>query len=164
MIRLLDNDKEKLEGDIKYIGGIIKRVSNFDMSNLEGRLIFQKTIYLIQAFNVNLGYKFNWYLKGVYSPRLADVGYKLKDNLNEIPTSKFSEPEIEEKFQKFLKFIEPYKNDATMLEVFSSLHWFKRRNPDLNKDVYIDMITHEKNIDLDIIEEGWRILSGENII
>lgn len=157
-------DKEQLELESNYIGGIIKRVSNFNMNDLNGRMLFQKTIYLIQAFDIPLGYNFNWYLKGVYSSKLAEVGFNIKDRIDQIPFAKFSAPEYEEKFLNFLRFIEPYKQDTSMLEIFSSLHWFKKAKPGYEKDVYIDLVTQAKNIDIQLVTEGWEILHNEGIV
>lgn len=35
------------------------------------RLILQKTVYLLQAAGVHLGYRFRWYLRGPYSPEMT---------------------------------------------------------------------------------------------
>ena len=39
------------------------------------RLILQKTVYLVQAAGVHLGYFFRWYLRGPYCPDVADDGF-----------------------------------------------------------------------------------------
>ncbi|MBN2563678.1 MAG: hypothetical protein JXQ75_22395 [Phycisphaerae bacterium] len=36
------------------------------------RLIVQKALYLAQAAGIGLGYHFRWYLRGPYSPEVAD--------------------------------------------------------------------------------------------
>lgn len=46
-----------------------------NMNSFDSRLMLQKCTYLLQACGVNLGYGFNWYLRGPYSSYLADVGF-----------------------------------------------------------------------------------------
>ncbi|HWL52823.1 MAG TPA: hypothetical protein VNQ90_10325 [Chthoniobacteraceae bacterium] len=47
--------------------GVDLSVKKFDQ-----RLVLQKAVYLLQEANIHLGYRFRWYLKGPYSPDLAD--------------------------------------------------------------------------------------------
>lgn len=62
--------------------GLDVRIDDFD-----DRLILQKAIYLAQAAGVNLGYHYGWYLRGPYSPAVAEDGFaaavELEDGLNE---------------------------------------------------------------------------------
>ena len=52
------------------------------------RLIMQKAVYLAQAAGINLGYFYQWYLHGPYSPSLtrdeyaiaADIGFGMDDS------------------------------------------------------------------------------------
>ena len=87
----------------------------------------------------------------MYSSKLAEIGFNIKNKINDIPEAKFIDNKYEEKFQKFLRFIQPYKNDTTMLEIFSSLHWYKKTKPGYEKDVYIDMVSQTKNIDPQLV-------------
>ncbi len=41
----------------------------------------QKAVYLAQRSGVDLGYRFGWYVRGPYSPPLADTYYALADAL-----------------------------------------------------------------------------------
>lgn len=51
--------------------------------NIDDRKTLQKAICLIQASGIDLGYEFNWYLKGPYSPALSDDYYNLTRALNQ---------------------------------------------------------------------------------
>ncbi len=42
-----------------------------DISGFDSRLILQKAVYLAEEAGINLGYPFNWYLRGPYSPALT---------------------------------------------------------------------------------------------
>lgn len=53
---------------------------NSDVSEFDSRLILQKTVYLLQAAGIHLGYPFNWYLRGPYSPALTRDLYDQASN------------------------------------------------------------------------------------
>lgn len=136
------------------------------MGSLEGRKQFQKTVYLIQAFDINLGYHFSWYIHGVYSPNLADIGYKLAEIYDEVTESQFSDPETEQRFKEFLSFIEPIKNDVVKLEITSSLHFLAENNPELQQDILIEFLLDEKDLDADFDDclEEWAYLQDAGLV
>lgn len=47
----------------------------------DARLISQKKIYLLQALGTDLGYSYNWYVRGPYSPDLTTYMYEKLDVL-----------------------------------------------------------------------------------
>src|SRR5262249_50155808 len=47
------------------------------------RLILQKAVYLAQAAGVQLGYSYNWYLRGPYSPALTRDAFAVVAELNQ---------------------------------------------------------------------------------
>lgn len=161
------DDKSELEEEAHYIGGIIKRVGTFSNETLEGRKQFQKTIYLMQAFGIDLGYEYNWYVHGPYSPDLAEVGYALAEIYDEVTTTRFSNEDYEELFQQFLDYIDPIKNDVARLETAASLHWLRQSNPDLPHDLLIDFLLEEKEeleMDPSECEIEWDRLREYNLV
>lgn len=153
--------------DAEYIGGVIKRVSNFSMETLDDRKKFQKTVYLIQAFDIPLGYTFNWYLHGPYCPALADVGYEISSRYNEIQKARFQDRENEGRFQSFLDFISPIKEDVVRLEASASLHFIAERNPDADQDMVIQFILDEKDLGgspNEFCEQEWARLKEYSVI
>jgi uncharacterized protein YwgA len=159
--------QDELDSESQYLGSLIVRVSNFSMESLDKRKIFQKTVYLIQAFGIPLGYIFNWYLLGVYSPKLAEIGFYMKDKISEYGPAFFSNPDFEDKFNSFLSAIEPYKNNGRMLEVISSLHWFYVNNQGFDKEVYFDMVLTAKeylNLEVEELQTGWEVLQHAGIV
>lgn len=149
----IHKDEEELEEEADYIGGIIKRVGTFSNETLEDRKRFQKTIYLIQAFGIDLGYEFNWYVHGPYSPKLAKVGYKLEEIYDDVTETKFADEEYEERFQNFMEFVDPIKEDVDQLEAAASLHWLSKVNEELPHDILIDYLLEEEKEDLDLTPE-----------
>jgi hypothetical protein len=47
------------------------------LDGFDDRMAIQKTIYLCQAAGVHLGYRYNWYLRGPYSPDLTRDAFAL---------------------------------------------------------------------------------------
>lgn len=48
------------------------------LDSFNDRMALQKTIYLCQQAGVHLGYRYNWYLRGPYSPDLTRDAFDLK--------------------------------------------------------------------------------------
>jgi uncharacterized protein YwgA len=45
------------------------------VETFDDRLILQKTVYLLQAAGVHLGYRFRWYLRGPYCPEMTAAAF-----------------------------------------------------------------------------------------
>lgn len=58
--------------------GLIFKALELNIDSLDNRIIAQKKIFLLQELGVKLGYSYNWYLHGPYSPDLTSYLY---DNL-----------------------------------------------------------------------------------
>lgn len=52
-----------------------------DISSVSRRKTVQKATYLVQAAGVDLGYRYNWYVMGPYSPALTRDYYALAEAL-----------------------------------------------------------------------------------
>lgn len=107
------------------LGYLLKNVigDDFSMDDFDSRLRLQKSIYLLQAFDVNLGYSFAWYLRGPYCPLLADNGFEINDVYHRIPKEevKFTERKVQRSFERFQEFIN--RKDVDALEIAASLHY-----------------------------------------
>lgn len=115
------------ESDVARLGLVLRHLDNFDMSGHDGRLIFQKSVYLLQAFGIYLGYEFSWYARGPYSSRLARHGFALQrvyDRLA-IPCS-FSDGATQRRLESFLLFVADKKGDPRVLEALASVHFTSR--------------------------------------
>lgn len=103
-----------------------------DMSTLNKRIEFQKTIYLLKAFGINLNYYFSWYLRGPYSTTLADDGYALHSLEPESRLELANDVDIDsdtDSIRKMKNFIEDLrvalnaKSESSRLELAASLHF-----------------------------------------
>lgn len=92
---------EKLVGFIKRLEG--RGVYEFRIDTFEDRLKLQKLVYIAKFYGIDLGYHFNEYLRGPYSPELADDYYTLSEKLNDFKEITVSFEN--DKFEEFAKFI-----------------------------------------------------------
>ena len=152
------------------IGGLLKRVGNFNpkrfLAFFEERLIFQKTIYLLQAYGLYLGYEFNWYLRGPYSPDLAYDGFALVDLYDKAPLVKFKRDKAERRFLEFIHlFLGKRRRDARWLEQLASIHFLKHLHPSMNKEKIIKKVMAKQPfITLRDCEETWTYLKKFKLI
>ena len=105
--------------------------SNID--TIDERISFQKAVYLAQAAGVALGYKYNWYVRGPYSPDLTKDYYALHEHLEESsegdpsgPGLRLKEPVVE-KLRNILPALR-VPSDLTLsqtewLESLASVHY-----------------------------------------
>lgn len=110
------------------------------LSSFNDRLVLQKTIYLVQAAKVDLGYTFHWYLRGPYSPVLTRDAFALKaespQNAEELkewnldPTSLQRLTQLREMF----KTIAP-EELSRRLELLASVHFLLRTRQANDKDI-----------------------------
>ena len=70
--------------------GIVFTRLNLSIDTFENRLIAQKKIYLLQGLGTDLGYSYNWYIRGPYSPALSKYICSNYEMLSDADYSKFS--------------------------------------------------------------------------
>jgi uncharacterized protein YwgA len=108
------------------LGCVLRRVGSFSTATFPERLKLQKTVYLLQAFGIYLGYPFNWYLYGPYSPQLTRDAFEVTPRLGRFEPLRFTDRETERRFQQFLAFLGDRKDDPKWLELVASLHMLAR--------------------------------------
>ena len=152
------NNMEDMERALA-LGAVLKRIGNFDMSTFKGRLVLQKTIYLLQSFGLYFGYKFSWYIHGPYSPELTREAFKLKPFYRKVPHAKFAKSHTEKRFKEFLNFVGGKKRDADWLEQLACTHFLKALNPSANKEEIIEIVlNHESHFTKKECRKAWDYL------
>lgn len=73
---------------IDIANGIVFQEMAVSKDTFEDRLICQKKVYLLQELGTDLGYRYNWYVRGPYSPSLTNYVYT---NLDVLRSQDFSE-------------------------------------------------------------------------
>lgn len=110
------------------LGYILKHVPGYEFSvdSFGDRLRFQKLVYLLQAFGINRGYDFAWYLRGPYCSLAAHDGFDLRDVYESIPAGSkvFRSAGANKAFKRFCKFVEG--KSTRDLEIAALLHYLRR--------------------------------------
>ena len=153
----------------EVIGGLLKRIGNFDpqqfSGDFDGRLIFQKSIYLMQAFGLYIGIPFSWYLHGPYSTVLAKHGYELARKYEKVPIIRFAKESSEERFQLFIDFLGTRKDDAVWLEALASIHFLRSTYPNLRRKEIISMVLRKQShLTSEECGEAWNYLVKYKLI
>ena len=106
--------------------------SSIDSNSFENRLVYQKIIYLLQYSGIKLGYRFNWYIRGPYSPKLADVIFKIQEDPNLFSESENilfkNQDDIDKKIRKFLKTLGENSKNPEFLEILASIAYIKEND------------------------------------
>ena len=105
------------------LAAILKDVGNFSMDDFAGRLTLQKTVRILQAFGVNLGYRFTWYLHGPYCKALVGDGYAARQVVGSLPELHvaFEGESVQERYERFKEFMADKKSDPPLLEICATI-------------------------------------------
>ena len=69
--------------DIDIAKGLIFQTLDVKKDSLDNRIISQKKIFLLQEMGIDIGYSYNWYIHGPYSPDLTAYMYENLDMLKD---------------------------------------------------------------------------------
>jgi hypothetical protein len=109
------------------------------LDSFPDRLTLQKAVYLAQAAGVQLGYSYNWYLRGPYSPALTRDAFAVVAELNQgADDSRGSrlDPASLQRLGKLRKLIEsiPAAERPARLELLASVGFLLRTPAAQGKD------------------------------
>lgn len=105
----------------------------------DDRMVLQKTIYLCQQAGVHLGYRYNWYRRGPYSPELTKDAFELKATQTS-DFDEFSNWKLDDASVQTLSRISQmwsHKNDSErprVLELLASVLYLRRSYSGRNQD------------------------------
>jgi len=85
-----------------------------DNERYEHRIIAQKTVFLLKMKGIPLEYGFNLYVRGPYSPLLADHYYAHSDDMKHFNTTETLEATEKESVRQLLDL---FGNKASLLEI-----------------------------------------------
>lgn len=154
------------------LGYVLRQLPRFEFSmrDFDHRLRVQKLVYLLQAFDVYMGYDYSWYLRGPYCSTLAASGFALDGFYEHIPQGvrmAFASPQVDGRFEDFKRRISGRENDTAFLEIAASLHFLvaggglardealrrvAAKRPEFTEDMCIETRS--------LLEEDWKILGG----
>jgi uncharacterized protein YwgA len=136
------NLKNQYDGAALLAFSVLKRLDSGKMNSFDERLRSQKIQYLAQSIGISPTYPFNLYVRGPYSPRLADALFKINEVRPQSIMEKFSSPELEQKFRNFKTFLDKKANRD--LELIATLHWLMH-SARLNKTEAIQKLERFKH-------------------
>ena len=101
------------------------------LDSFNHRFIFQKKLYLLQLTGLDLGYRYNWYKKGPYSPALTRDAFFLQEEI-EAQEKDFEEYVLTEasktkaeQAKSIWEMPKGQNDDMVWLELLASLHYLK---------------------------------------
>jgi hypothetical protein len=102
------------------------------IETINDRMLLQKAVYIGQLSGVDLGYRYSWYLKGPYSPKLTEDYYKLAslpDSEKAESASRSLNEEVRLKLASIRPLLQPPGGagayDAQWLEAVASWHYLR---------------------------------------
>lgn len=105
---------------IDVANGIIFQKLAVDRNSFDDRLICQKKIYLLQSLGTNLGYSYNWYVRGPYSPALTNYIYT---NLDILSNSDFSNYKLSQQAEKNVQCVNNLEQKKRT--DFTTVSWYE---------------------------------------
>ena len=109
---------------VLVLTSILNRLGSYNIKTFESRLVLQKTVYFLQKFGLDFGYKFTWYVYGPYSTDLTKESYEIEE-LDKVPSINFIDPKFEAALNKMKEFVGDKKTNANWLELLASISFLK---------------------------------------
>ena len=98
-----------------------KKVS---MDKFDDKLELQKIVFLAQNYGIELGYPFEWYIRGPYCKQVSVDAHRVLDK----PTESKEINVDENKVKEFGAILKPYINNTEWLEIAGSLVYLRKEN------------------------------------
>ncbi|MGC9107083.1 MAG: hypothetical protein ACP5IE_02690 [Infirmifilum sp.] len=115
---------------------------HLDVKNsFDDRLRLQKYVFIMEKLNLNLGYSFNQYLRGPYSPALAMDYYNNSDRIKELRTDHELTEEELRVAEKMKKIVELEPGELEALSFTLSMGWLCDDNTLVNVRFYKPHLT-----------------------
>lgn len=109
---------------------LMRELGGFKIKELEERVFVQKAIYLLQVLDIDLRFRFSWYLRGPYSTDLTQCVFeiegdqKLQERAETYSLRKEVVPAVD-RLHGFLKAMPLPLTEPEWLELLSSIHYLK---------------------------------------
>jgi uncharacterized protein YwgA len=149
----------------RLLAGLLRRLGEHSVQTFKNRLVLQKTVYLLQAFGIYLGYRFSWYLHGPYSAELTRDAFGLESDWSHYVPVQFANEATERRLGQLLAFLGAHKSDDLWLETVASAHFLAKVHGESNKDAIFQKIkTKQPRITRRQFDDCWVDLEREQLL
>lgn len=158
---------------IDIANGIIFQKLAIKKDTFENRLISQKKIYLLQSLGTDLGYSYNWYVRGPYSPTLTNYIY---NNLDVLASEDFSTNKLSKSAQKNIDIVNALAqekifelNIASWYELLASLLFINNNRKSWNIDdkkqsLYNELLKYKPQYNDEQCEAAYDVLEKKGFV
>ncbi|MEE0537195.1 MAG: hypothetical protein UC749_01935 [Ruminococcus sp.] len=157
--------------NIDIAKGIIFQNLNISNESFDDRLISQKKIYILQSLGTNLGYEYNWYIRGPYSPSLTTYIY---NNIDVLSVSDFSSYKIASNVKDNIEIVNSivkekdslnlsvssfYELVASLLYIYNHRESWKIDKDDLDT-LYNELLRYKPQYDKEQCQKAFEIIKS----
>lgn len=107
---------------------ILNALTNMTLDDFDNRLRLQKLTFILKRMGLNLGYSFNWYHRGPYSPSLTQQLFSTRDDDRLV----IDAPVLSEGDSRYVRMVQEFLGDeidnASRLELIASTWFFIRHS------------------------------------
>ncbi len=159
--------------NIDIANGIVFQKLAISKDSFDDRLICQKKIYLLQSLGTNLGYAYNWYVRGPYSPALTTYLYA---NLDVLASNDFSDCKLAEMAEKNIACVNRLEKEkrsdfttASWYELLASLLYIHNNRESWKIDeeehpLFLTLIKYKPQYNEEQCQYAYKTLSDEGFI
>lgn len=153
------------------LGLTLKHLNNLSVESFEDRLLIQKKIYCAQILGVDYGYRYNWYLRGPYSPDLTSAVFEtIKEGQEQLEGY-----ELNERITKVLSTVNElacHKNRGYLsvidwYELLASIHFLKANaswvKPKDESSICHALLSEKPKYKKEDFDAAWSVLGEMNI-
>lgn len=158
---------------IDIANGIIFQKMNIRKTTFDERIICQKKIYLLESLGTDMGYSYNWYIKGPYSPGLANYVYSNIDILSEMD---FNSYKVSDTVEKNIHIVNGFNEskpkeitESSWYELLASLVYIdkNRESWKVNKgkdNLFSELIKHKSQFKTEQCEQAYEVLKNNLLV
>jgi len=151
-------------------------LGKLELDAFSKRLNLQKRIYLLQLTGIDLGYRYNWYLRGPYCPSLTQDTFLLKDEISanekdyeEYKLNPITKKKIGKAKEIWKALHAPSIETGGWVELLASLHYLKHiawPRTVLKEDIFKKLIKAKPRFadKPQLMEKAWKRLDEFRLI
>lgn len=160
--------------NIDIANGMVFQKLKISKDSFDERLICQKKIYLLQSLGTNLGYTYNWYVRGPYSPVLTTYIYA---NLDVLTSSDFSDYKLATIAERNIQCVnnlekkkeEPDFTTASWYELLASLLYIHNNREswkidDQGNSLFLTLIKYKPQYNEKQCQYAFKVLVDERFV